>query len=211
MKIGKNFNIEVLVCLYGFLLPVLSFLLWGTHGINLADEGFLWYGAQRTLAGEVPLRDFQAYEPARYYWVASWLKLLGSNGLYPFRASLALFQALGISVAVLLVYESTKSKLVTLIAAPVFLFWMISPFKAFEDVCSIFLVGATYLIFLKGTAKSAFFAGVVLGFSAMFGRNLGLYGGVAMCAAICLSTTAHRAQNFKKSFFYFAIGIFLGK
>jgi hypothetical protein len=41
-------------------LPLAAFWFTRHHGLNLQDESFLWYGAQRVLAGELPLRDFQS-------------------------------------------------------------------------------------------------------------------------------------------------------
>ncbi len=37
----------------------------GRLGLRLADGGFLWYGAVRAALGEIPLRDFQSYDPGR--------------------------------------------------------------------------------------------------------------------------------------------------
>ena len=51
------------VLLLAILLAGSSFLLQGRTGINVGDEGFLWYGAQQTARGAVPVRDFQSYDP----------------------------------------------------------------------------------------------------------------------------------------------------
>ena len=60
-----------------------------------ADEGFLWYGVLQTRAGEIPIRDFQSYDPGRYYWCAAWSFLFG-GGILGLRASIAVMQAVGL-------------------------------------------------------------------------------------------------------------------
>src|SRR5579859_5815288 len=80
----------------GFLLAVAVLVLGAHTDFSMADEGFLWYGAQRVLAGEVPLRDFEAYDPFRYYWAAGVMGLLRDHGIVALRIAVMLFGALGV-------------------------------------------------------------------------------------------------------------------
>ena len=77
-------------------------------GLNLADEGFLWYGVQRVLAGEVPVRDFQAYEPGRYYMLAGWARMVQSDGIVAMRCGLAVVQWAALFPALLLAPRATS-------------------------------------------------------------------------------------------------------
>jgi len=77
------------VVLFGLIATLGAFLLEGHAGFNLGDEGYLWYGVQRVLHGEVPIRDFMSYDPARYYWAAGLLWLFHANGLIAVRAATA--------------------------------------------------------------------------------------------------------------------------
>ncbi len=69
-------------------------------GLNLADEGHLWYATLQTSAGGVPIRDFRSYDPGRYLWAAGCASLLGS-GIVGLRHANAVFQALGLFLALL--------------------------------------------------------------------------------------------------------------
>ena len=75
-------------------------LSWVREGLPSPDEGYLWYGTLRTLDGEVPLRDFRSYEPARYYWCALWMLALG-RGVVSLRIAVHAFYFLGLTCGLL--------------------------------------------------------------------------------------------------------------
>jgi hypothetical protein len=102
--LGYPASIQYLYCLLLAVTVPLGLFLWqGHYGLNLADEGFLWYGAQRVRQGDVPIRDFMAYDPGRYYWSALFMQLENSSGILALRHSLAVFQTLGLAVALNLI------------------------------------------------------------------------------------------------------------
>ena len=183
----------------------------GWHGLNLSDEGFLWYGAQRVIAGEVPLRDFQSYDPGRYYWSAAIMMLWGDGGIVALRAAIAACQAVGLAIALLLV--SGRSRLnvpMIVLAAATLSVWMYPRHKLFDITLSIALVAALAFMIRRASAKSCFAAGLVVGLAALFGRNHGVYGVAASIGAIAWLASLENAFRFRACFSAWAAGVALG-
>jgi hypothetical protein len=158
---------------------VLALFLWQGHqGFNLWDEGFLWYGVQRVMVGEVPIRDFMAYDPGRYYWSAALMGLWGDNGIMSLRVTIAVFQATGLFIGLsLLARSSTKPNFpLWILAAITFAVWMFPRHKLFDISISIALVGALSFLIHQPSSRRYFLAGLSVGLAAVFGRNHGMYG-----------------------------------
>jgi hypothetical protein len=164
------------------LSVLLSFTWQGSKGFNLWDEGFLWYGVQRVLAGETPLLDFMAYDPGRYYWSAALLRAMGDAGsIVGVRASVAAFQWVGLCVGLLLVVQATPLRrrgnfLFWSLACISLIAWMFPRHKLFDIALSMIQLGALALLAGRPQPRVFFLAGLVVGLSAVFGRNHGLYG-----------------------------------
>src|SRR5262245_22058228 len=82
------------------------YFAFGDLNFNIGDEAFLWYGVIRTRAGEVAVRDFQSYEPGRYYWCAAWSLIFG-QGILALRASLAIARAVGLFFGLMVCRRAT--------------------------------------------------------------------------------------------------------
>lgn len=150
----------------------------GWQDFHLGDEGFLWYGAQRVIAGEVPLRDFQSYDPGRYYWSAAIMTLSGDSGIIALRAAVAAFEVAGLTLALLMISGRNRNPNVflTVLAAATLSVWMYPRHKLFDITLSIALIGAFACLIRNATPRFSFAAGVMVGLVAVFGSNHGVYG-----------------------------------
>ena len=175
-------------------LPLLAFFLSGNVGISLWDEGFLWYGAQRVLAGEVPQLDFQAYDPARYYWSAAWMLLLGSDGVMALRAGQAVLASICVALATWLVRKELRGP-AWLIGAVAVSFWIwMAPYEKLADSFAVLLLVAGLAVMLRQRTPGAWgIFGVCLGIATGIGINHGAYGTAAGALAIMYCSVCDRA------------------
>ncbi len=171
-------NQTIQIVLVAASTALFFFLLEGHKGFSLWDEGFMWYGAQRVMVGEVPIRDFMAYDPGRYYWSAFTMLLYGDNGIMALRATEAVIQAIGLYIGLrLLVRGSAKSNIIYLfLTSFTMALWMSERHRIFESTIPIALIGILAHLVEQPSSRRYFFAGSIVGLAALFGRNHGVYG-----------------------------------
>jgi hypothetical protein len=198
------------------LVVLISFLWQGNKGFNLGDEGFLWYGVQRVLLGEVPIRDFQAYDPGRYYWSAALVSIFGNNGIMSLRAAVAVFQTLGLFVGLFLVAQSQRLKsradiVFLFLSAITLAVWMFPRHKLFDISISIFLIGILTYLITSPIPKRYLIAGVCVGLVAVFGRNHGVYGAVGSLGVIAWLSIKNRSySSIIKAIVLWGVGVMIG-
>ncbi len=169
------------------------YALFGDVGINLADEGFLWLGVREVLAGAVPLRDFQSYEPGRYLVGA-----LFGGGLLDVRLAAAVFFGLGLAAG-LLVLARVLPLVLLPVAAFVLCAWAIPRHKLFEPALALAGVFAIVSLLERPSARRHLLVGVFAGVAACFGRNHGLYNVLAqLCAGLYAYACLNRTDPLRK-------------
>jgi len=176
-SITKNKQDLVIAGILSFLAIAALFLYQGKYGFSLWDEGYLWYGAQRVMVGEVPLRDFMAYDPGRYYWSAAWMAATGSKGIVALRLSVAMFQALGLFSGLFLIARSCRNSSVShlLVSSLILVTWMYPRHKLFDISISIFIIGYLSYLIQKPVNSRFLVTGICVGLTALFGRNHAVY------------------------------------
>lgn len=158
-------------------------LLHARYGINLVDEGFLWYGAQRTVAGQFPLADFQSLDFGRYIWTAFWMRLFHDDGILMMRYAAALYEAPAVAALALVTWRQTRSLPVSLLAGVNCVLWICPWQGRYEPSTALLEVAVFALLAERPTDFRFLLSGIVLGFAWVFGRHLGLYG---TCALVIL-------------------------
>lgn len=185
------------------------YLLQGRIDIPNADEGQLWYGAIQTADGQVPIRDFQAYNPGRYYWTALWLKGLGT-GIMSFRFALLLFQAVGVFFGLLAARKMTANRLHLTLFALLLALWSIQRYRVFEFSWTLIAVYAAFWLLESPVPRRVFASGVFVGFSLFMGQNLGLYSFCSFLAVLLFIRSKGRKAPFLERWGNWTLGILAG-
>ncbi|AXK73108.1 hypothetical protein DWG18_13020 [Lysobacter sp. TY2-98] len=160
-------------------------------GLSLWDEGYLWYGAQRVALGEVPIRDFQSYDPARYYWAAAFISILHSDGITVVRLASDSFQLLAVAALLFTVVRTTKllEWSTLLLTGLIVVLWMYPRHKLYDTSTTIMLIAAAAGWLRSQSRVATVLLGIVVGAAAIVGRNHGVYG---LIGSILLFAYAHQ-------------------
>lgn len=206
----KPLSLQILVL--AIFVVFATFILQGNKDFSLWDEGFLWYGTQRTMLGEIPIRDFMSYDPGRYYWSATLMSLLNDNGIMALRWTVTIFQTIGLFVGLLLISESLKKQklIYLLLSALTLVVWMIPRHKLFDISLSILLIGILTFLVQKPTCRRYFITGICVGLTAVFGRNHGVYGIAGSLGVITWLNIRREESGLMKGFMLWVAGIITG-
>lgn len=175
------------------VLTALSFTLECRFDFNPRDEGFLWYGVQRIGAGALPLRDFQSYDPGRYYWCALFLGPLG-GGPIALRLALALFQGAGVFFGLAVLRRLDPRVRFLLFAGALLTLWMVPRHKVFEPSLSLLAVLVGVRLLERPSPRRHFEAGLLMGLLVFVARNICLYttAGLGALAVVAVAKLGRR-------------------
>lgn len=194
----------------------LAAFLWDAHaGFSLWDEGYLWYGVQRVLHGEVPIRDFAAYDPGRYYWAAFFLKLFHEQGIVAVRAATLAFSVLGSICAGWLVLKGSAGSAFSRLALGCMAIalgslWMVPWWKSYDAAISLILAASLVRVLERPVLARFFWHGAVVGMAAVFGRNHGIYGVVAWLLAVVALACCKNMPTWRRCIPAWLTGLGLG-
>jgi len=189
------------------------FIFDGHYGFSISDEGFLWYGAQRVMAGEVPLRDFMSYDIGRYYWSAFLMGLMGNNGIVTMRIAASIFLFIAVALAMSLMVQKfiRNGTIYCVLILAALIPWMAHPHKFFDVSIPLLFVSVLSFLLAAPTKRNYFLFGLLVGVAAVFGRNHGLYGVVAfLLFAFYSLARRENALDSGKQVALWSLGVFVG-
>ena len=173
--------------------------------IDFADEGFLWYGALHIFQGKVPILDFQAYDPGRYYWCAAVLAIFG-KGLMSLRLAAGLFQFLSLSLGLLALRRVLASPFALLWAGLLAVFFMLMPCRYFTAGLAPAALFFAVRLIEKSSPRRYLAAGIYTGFAAFIAVNHGFYIFMAFLALMLYLNAKNYVSGGKKNILFYLIG-----
>ena len=167
---------DIVLMLTAVAIVVIAGLLWFIYdvGYNVADEGYLWYGMLRTVEGKIPIRDFRAYDPGRYYWVTAWSGILGKD-ILSIRISSYLLLLVAVVLAVYPLYPEEQNG-VKMVLGIILLVLNAQPVQKIIDSCMpMFSVFFLYLVLKDPAVHHVFLWSIWIGVSWFMGLNHFIY------------------------------------
>jgi len=159
-----------------------------------ADEGYLWYGVQRVLLGELPHRHFKSYEPGRYWWCAIFFSFLPQT-LYTLRISQHVFYAISLGILLTVLMYAGLGWFTVLACGLSLVFWAFPQHKLFESGIFIICLSSCIMYFICPGKMSIFFLGLTTGLALTFGFNLFIYVSASTCVALLMGILLFSHDN----------------
>lgn len=156
-----------------FILSILYYSIYLKYGISLSDEGYIINGVLRVMQGKLCGKDFHAYAPGRYYLIALFFKLFGTNLIIE-RIVFMIFLSFN-TILIFFVARKIMPELVALIPA---LITMIIP-GPWHKAMDIYFFLMSLLTLIKyanyRNLKNLFILGFISGLTLFFRTYLGLF------------------------------------
>ena len=172
------------------------YLTYFNYGINLSDEGYLVYGAERVLSGQLPGADFHAYMPGRYLVLAALFKIFGA-GIVVERVMWVV-----VRIFIVLLYCQLSLTLVprSIAFIPSFLLIILpGPWhKSFELLFPLIWLIAVYFYLYNSHLRSALILGLTVGITLFFRIEIGLI--VFGLSGVAISFKKLYLRNFENRF-----------
>jgi hypothetical protein len=193
-------------------LGLVLHLGFGDIELNLADEGYLWYGVQRVLAGDVPLRDFQAYDPGRYLWCAAFAPLFGGSGdgILGVRAAATVFAAIGLFCGLLATLRAGGGRWLLVPAGVVLAAWLFPRHKLFEPALAMMATWVGVKLLESDRLRTHVLAGVFCGACGLLARNVAVYATLACVVLQAFAAWRLGRAGFVRNGLAFALGVVAG-
>jgi hypothetical protein len=159
--------------------------------LNIQDEGYLWYGTRQVLNGFVPIRDFEAYDPLRYYFGALIQYIVTDTGIWSIRLATTIISAACLLLILLVISRNVTHQFTWVsifIVAITSLFWIYPSHKVYDIFASLLLLSILGAWIKNPTPTFAYYVGVIAGIIILINRNHGLYAGIGtLCVLFWLS------------------------
>jgi Rps23 Pro-64 3,4-dihydroxylase Tpa1-like proline 4-hydroxylase len=191
------------------VLSVIFFIRQGGNNLNTADEGFLAHGITRIRDGQVPIRDFWAYDPLRYYWCYWFMRVFG-GGVLGLRRAAAAFFAIGLWAVLTVVHDAAGSLWPLVPLAVILLWWAYELYKAFEPGVSLMSVAVVSLMIATSTPGTILLSGAWVSFSLLIGINHAAYAGTGTAALLVVMALQPNDFDFVAGIWTWLLGIALG-